>query len=71
MGKENDESKGVGGSGYRVNAYEVKTSEGKRRLWVGIRNLEDEYDGMVLVLTPAQAKAITKVIFHAAREMEK
>lgn len=57
-------------SNYRVRTEEVKNSEGKRRLYIGIRNQDDPYDGILIYLTPAQAKELSKIIYDTARQME-
>jgi hypothetical protein len=46
------------------------SDDGKRHLVVSIRNNEDEYDGILMVLTPAEAKVISKTIYDGARAME-
>jgi hypothetical protein len=48
----------------------VSNDKGKRHLGVGIRNTEDEYDGILMFLTPAEAKILSQAIYDAARAME-
>lgn len=61
---------GIGQSKYAATTEVVTNAENKRSLAVRFHNLEDDYDGMTLYLTPAQAKLISKLIYESARAME-
>jgi hypothetical protein len=57
-------------SHYTVHTDVVFNDKGKRYLSISIRNLEDNYDGILLHLTPAQAKILSKAIHWAALAIE-
>lgn len=57
-------------SNYTVHTEIVKDDRGKNFLSIGISNREDEYDGITMHLTPAEAKILSKEIYQAARAME-
>jgi hypothetical protein len=57
-------------SHYLVSTGVVTNSERKRSLMISIGNMEDSYDGLLLHLSPGEAKILSKAIYDAARAME-